>query len=58
MSYSYNKRKHEIDRFKKGVSALKFVKRGGKWKIDTEKKDKREGIKGDQGTSGCVGVEI
>lgn len=57
MSYSYNRRKYEIDRFKRGESTSQFKKVKGVWKIDTEKKDKQEGIKGSPGTSGCVGVE-
>ena len=58
MSYSYNKRKHEIDRFKRGESTLKFIKKRGKWKVDMENKDKPEGIKGSPGTSGCEKCEV
>jgi hypothetical protein len=57
MSYSYNKRKHEIDRFKRGESRFSFIKIDGRWKFFGKKKDKPEGLKGDQGMSGCVGVE-
>lgn len=37
MSYSFNKRKHEIDRFKRGESAIQFKK--GKGEVEDRRRE-------------------